>query len=291
MISEKKNKGLGRGLMSLFGDQDIQEIKMDIKSQNSSISIGNLSRGKFQPRKVFNEEKINELATSIKNNGLIQPIVVRPDPRTQGFYEIVAGERRWLAAQKAGLHEIPVVILNLDDNQSLEVAIVENIQREDLNALEEARGYEKLTKEFSYDHDKLSKFMGKSRSHISNTLRLLALPDDVLNLIENGKLTAGQVRPLIGRYNASQLARNIITDRLSARSVENLVKREKIIEENRLKPRSTTDPNILLAQRHIEENLGLKVTITNKKNNSGKIVVEYKNLEQFDYVAKLLKHK
>ena len=291
MSSEKKNKGLGRGLMSLFGDQDIQEIKMDTKGQNSSISIGNLNRGQFQPRKVFNEEKINELATSIKNNGLIQPIVVRPDPRTQGFYEIVAGERRWLAAQKAGLHEIPVVILNLDDNQSLEVAIVENIQREDLNALEEARGYEKLIKEFSYDHEKLSKFMGKSRSHISNTLRLLILPVDVLNLIEIGKLTAGQVRPLIGRYNASQLARNIITDRLSARSVENLVKREKIIEENRLKPRSKTDPNILLAQRHIEENLGLKVTVTNKKNNSGKIVVEYKNLEQFDHVAKLLKHK
>ena len=291
MSSEKKNKGLGRGLMSLFGDQDIQETKMDTKGQNSSISIGNLNRGEFQPRKVFNEEKINELAASIKNNGLIQPIVVRPDPRTQGFYEIVAGERRWLAAQKAGLHEIPVVILNLDDNQSLEVAIVENIQREDLNALEEARGYEKLIKEFSYDHEKLSKFMGKSRSHISNTLRLLILPVDVLNLIEIGKLTAGQVRPLIGRYNASQLARNIITDRLSARSVENLVKREKIIEENRLKPRSKTDPNILLAQRHIEENLGLKVTVTNKKNNSGKIVVEYKNLEQFDHVAKLLKHK
>ena len=271
--------------------QDIQEVKIDTKEQNSSISISDLNRGRFQPRKVFNEQKINELAISIKKNGLIQPIVVRPDLRSQGTFEIVAGERRWLAAQKAGLHKVPVVILNLDDNQSLEVAIVENIQREDLNALEEARGYEKLMKEFNYGHDKLSSFMGKSRSHISNTLRLLALPDDVLDLIENGKLTAGQVRPLIGRYNASQLARNIITDRLSARSVENLVKREKTIEENRLKPRSTTDSNTLLAQRLIEENLGLKVTITNKKNNSGKIVVEYKNLEQFDHVAKLLKVK
>ena len=194
MKEEKNKKGLGRGLMSLFGDDEQETSNIKDESSNKLVSIGNLNRNRFQPRTLFREEKINELAESIKQNGLIQPIAVRLDG-TDGKYEIVAGERRWLAAQKAGLHEVPVIILNLNDNQSLEVAIVENIQREDLNSIEEAKGYKKLMSEFNYNHDKLSKFMGKSRSHISNTVRLLTLPLEVIDMVETGKLSAGQARP------------------------------------------------------------------------------------------------
>ena len=296
MADEKNKKGLGRGLMSLFGDQatavqdnKTNEVKKDINSPYLLISIGDLNRNRFQPRSYFDEKKIDELAQSIKKNGLIQPIAVRPDK--DNLYEIVAGERRWLAAQKAGLHEVPVVVLKLNDTQALELAIIENIQREDLNSIEEAKAYERLVKEFNYDHEKLSEFMGKSKSHISNTLRLLTLPDEVIKLVNEGRLSAGHVRPLVGRHNAAELAKAIISDRLNARSVENLVKRDKEKDKGKLVPRKQTDPNILLAQRRIEENLGLSTKIINNKNNAGKVIIDFIDAEQFDMLSKILSNK
>lgn len=292
MAEEKNKKGLGRGLMSLFGDQveTVENGKKNVSnSAYSLVSIGDLNRNRFQPRIIFDEKKIEELAQSIKKNGLIQPIAVRLEKN--GAYEIVAGERRWLAAQKAGLHEVPVIILDITDTQSLELAIVENIQRENLNTIEEAKGFQKLITEFNYDHEKLSQFMGKSRSHISNTLRLLSLPESVIKMVEEGQLTAGQVRPLVGRFNASEIAKSIIKEKLSARSIENLVKKEKEKEVSKSKEAKKSDPNLLLAQRRIEENLGLSVKIISRKNSSGKIVIEYSNLEQFDLVSNLLKKK
>ena len=296
MVEEKNKKGLGRGLMSLFGDQEVNlknkknnNEKKDSNSPYLLVSIGNLNRNKFQPRTYFDEKKIDELSQSIKKNGLIQPIVVRTDQ--DDTFEIIAGERRWLAAQKAGLHEVPVVVLKLSDTQALELAIIENIQREDLNSIEEAKGYEKLINQFKYNHEKLSEFMGKSRSHISNTLRLLSLPVAVVQMVEEGKLTAGQVRPLVGRFNALDIAQSILKDKLSARSIENFVKREKEKEIEKTKPHKKTDPNILLAQRIIEESLGLTVKIISKKNSSGKIMIEYGNFDQFELVSNLLRKR
>ena len=296
MEEDKKKRGLGRGLMSLFGDE-AQNVSNDNdfvrkKNLNSSyllVSIGDLVPNKFQPRNFFDEKKIEELSQSIKKNGLIQPIVVRPNKA--GLYEIIAGERRWVASQKAGLHEVPVVVLNLNDVQSLELSIIENIQREDLNSIEEAKGYDRLIKEFNYDHVKLSDFMGKSRSHISNTLRLLTLPREIIKLVDEGKLTAGQVRPLVGRFNAIALAHAIIKEKLSARSIENLVKREKEKEEEKIRPQKKVDANILLAERKIEESIGLNTKIINKKKSSGKIVIEFSNSEQFEMVSNLLTKK
>jgi ParB family chromosome partitioning protein len=293
MVEEKNKKGLGRGLMSLFGDEientkkgEENIKKIDPNSSYLLVSIGDLNRNRYQPRTFFDEKKIEELSKSIKKNGIIQPIAVRPDKN--GTYEIVAGERRWLAAQKAGFHEVPVIVLDLNNEQSLELAIIENIQREDLNTIEEAKGYERLMKEFNYNHEKLSEFMGKSRSHISNTLRILSLPLEVIKLVEQGKLKAGQVRPLVGRFNAIALAHSIIKEDLSSRSIENLVKREKEIEDEKSNPKQKTDVNILLAQRKIEESLGLNTKITNKKNNTGKIVIEYSNTDQFEMLSNLL---
>ena len=296
MGEEKNKKGLGRGLMSLFGDQvePVENKTISTEETNPNMpylleSIGDLSRNRFQPRTYFDDAKINELAESIKKNGLIQPIAVRPDK--DNTYEIIAGERRWIAAQKAGLHKVPVVVLDLNDTQALELAIIENIQREDLNSIEEAKGYERLMNEFNYDHEKLSEFMSRSRSHISNTLRLLSLPAEVIKMVELGTLTAGQVRPLVGRFNALEIARTIVKEKLSARSIENLVKNEKDKEDANIKPKRKTDPNILLAERKIEENLGLNIKIKNQKNNSGKIIIEYNNLEQFDMLSSLLREK
>ena len=219
--------------------------------------------------------------------GLIQPIIVRPHSE-EGVYEIIAGERRCMAAQNAGLHEVPVVVLKINDVQALELAIVENIQREDLNVIEEAKGYDRLMKEFLYDHEKLADFMGKSRSHISNTLRLLTLPEEVIKMVDEGKLTAGQVRPLVGRHNAKEIAHSILKEKLSARSVENLVKIQKDSEGKKRSSKSKTDSNVLLAQRQIEESLGLKTKVVSKKNNSGKILIEFNNLEQFEMLSKRL---
>jgi len=287
MPEEKTKKGLGRGLMSLFGDQpEEKNVEPVVNSSYLLASISDLVRSKFQPRNFFDEKKIDELSQSIKKNGLVQPIAVRRGKK--GEYEIIAGERRWLAAQKAGLHKVPVVVLNLNDTQSLELAIVENIQREDLNSIEEAKGYDRLMKEFKYDHEKLSEFMGKSRSHISNTLRLLTLPTEIIKLVNEGKLTAGQVRPLVGRFNAIELAYSIIKDKLSARSIENLVKRDKEKEGDKLKPKKKTDVNLLLVQRRIEESTGLNTKITNSKNNSGKVIIKFSNIDQFEMLSNLL---
>ena len=286
MTDEKNKKGLGRGLMSLFGDYSEKVPALDLpKSSYFSISISDLERSRFQPRKYFDEKKINELAESIKKNGLIQPIAVRKGKNNA--YEIIAGERRWMAAQKAGMHEVPVIVFDFNDNQSLEIAIIENIQREDLNSIEEAKGYDRLIKQFNYDHEKLSEFMGKSKSHISNTLRLLTLPDEVIKLVEEGLLTAGQVRPLVGRIKALEIAQLILKENLSSRAVENLVKKE----EGKITPIKKIDANILYAEKQIEENLGLKTKIINKKNSSGKIVIEYNSLDQFEMLSKLLQTK
>ena len=276
-------KGLGRGLSALFGD--IEKKSESNQVQTNKIPIADLERNKYQPRTIFDEEKIDELASSIKENGVIQPIAVRPNKYEPGKFEIVAGERRWLAAQKAGLNEVPVVVLNIDDQKSLEIAIVENVQRQDLNVIEEARGYQRLVKEFAYDHEKISKFMSKSRSHISNTLRLLTLPKDIIGLIEEGKLTAGQARPLIGMPNASEVAENIVKKKVTAREVESLVKRKKSGKNTK----KTEDPNITFVRNEIESKLGLNVEIQNKKNNSGKITIKYKSLDQFELISKKLR--
>ena len=282
-MSPGKKKGLGRGLSALFGDQSIEEktIKNDVINK---ISISDLSRNPYQPRQSFEETKLEELANSIKKNGVIQPIAVRPNKSKPGKYEIVAGERRWLAAQRAGLHEIPVNVLELSDVESLEVAIVENIQRDDLNPVEEARGYKRLSDEFNYDHESISKLMSKSRSHISNTLRLLTLPTDVISMLEERSLTSGQARPLIGLINASSIAEEIVAKNYSARKVEFLVKSKKISNSKK----DNYDVNILKAQEKIEKSLGLKVFITTKKNNSGKITITYNDLEQFELISNLL---
>ena len=276
-----QKKGLGKGLSALFGEI---ENKIDNKgNQRNTIAISDLKRNKYQPRTIFDEEKLEELSLSIKENGIVQPIAVRPNKYDPGKFEIVAGERRWLAAQKAGLNEVPVIVLNIDDQKSLEIAIVENVQRQDLNIIEEAKGYQRLSQEFGYDHDKISKFMSKSRSHVSNTLRLLTLPDDVVGLLEEGKLTAGQARPLIGMPNASEIAENIAKKKVAAREVEAMAKRTKTKISEKIE-----DPNIIFVRNELESKLGLNVEIMNKKNNSGKVVIKYKTLDQFELISKLL---
>jgi ParB family chromosome partitioning protein len=281
-MTSGKKKGLGRGLSALFGDQTPSE-KIQVNQTLNKVSISEISRNPYQPRQNFKEEKLEELSNSIKKNGIIQPIAVRINNSGSTKYEIVAGERRWLAAQRAGLHEIPVTILDLSDVESLEVAIVENIQRDDLSPIEEAQGYKRLNEEFKYDHEAISKLMSKSRSHVSNTLRLLTLPSDVVAMLEEGSLTSGQARPLIGLSNASTIAEEIVAKNYSARKVEYLVKSKK-------KPNNDKeyDANIIKAQEFIEKKIGLKVYISNKKNNRGKITIEYKDLEQFELISKLL---
>ena len=276
-----KKKGLGRGLSALFGDDTPQTAAKN--SETKRVPISDLTRNPFQPREYFNETKLKELSNSIKKNGIIQPIAVRSKKSEAGKYEIVAGERRWLAAQKAGLHDIPVNVLELSDVESLEVAIVENIQRDDLNPIEEAKGYQRLSEEFNYDHENISKLMSKSRSHVSNTLRLLTLPKDIIGMLEEGTLTSGQARPLIGLANASQIAEEVVAKNYSARKVEYLVKSKK--NKN---PNKAIDADVLKTQERIEKILGLKVNIINKKNNSGKIAIEYKNLDQFELISDLL---
>ena len=274
-------KGLGRGLSALFGD--IQDKSRSKNGDTVSLSIADLERNKYQPRIIFDEAKLDELSSSIKQNGIIQPIAVRPNKYEKGKFEIIAGERRWLAAQRAGLNNVPVIIFDVDDQKSLEIAIVENVQRQDLNIIEEAKGYQRLVKEFGYDHERISKFMSKSRSHVSNTLRLLTLPEDIIGLLEEEKLTAGQARPLIGLPNASEIAENIVKKKVTAREVESLVQNNKTKNKSAME-----DPNIQFVKNEIESKLGLSIDIVNKKNNSGKVVIKYKSLEQFDLISKKL---
>jgi len=282
-MSTGKKKGLGRGLSALFGDEKTN-VKTQVINQSNTVSISDLSRNPYQPRQYFSEEKLEELANSIKKNGIIQPIAVRQSKSDISKYEIVAGERRWLAAQRAGLHEVPVNILELSDVESLEVAIVENIQRDDLTSIEEAKGYKRLSEEFKYDHENISKLMSKSRSHISNTLRLLNLPSDIIAMLDEGTLTSGQARPLIGLGNASAIAEEIVKNNYSARKIEYIVKNQKNIKTKK----DYIDVNILKAQERIEKILGLKVNIQTKKNNSGKVSIEYSDLDQFKLISDLL---
>mgnify|MGYP001365561169 CR=1 FL=1 len=272
-------KGLGRGLSSLLGDTTK-------KIETNKVSIAAIRRNKFQPRKHFNKENLEELTNSIKEQGVIQPLIVRPDKLSSGKFELIAGERRLLAAQNAGLHEVPVVVLNIDDVKSLEFAIVENIQRQDLNAVEEAQGYQRLIDEFDYNQDKLSKFIGKSRSYIANSLRLLSLSNEIILMIENGSLTPGHARSLIGLNNAIEIAKKIVQNKLSVRETESLVKATK---GKKLKLVQKKDPNILDLQKSLEEKTGLNVVISNKKNNSGTINFEYQNLEQLDKIIAVIK--
>ena len=279
MIDKRLKKGLGRGLSSLLGDSPN-------KIETNKVSINDLTRNKFQPRKHFSKESLEELTNSIKEQGVIQPIVVRPD-KTQGEkYEIIAGERRWLASQNAGLHEVPVVVLDVDDVKSLEFAIVENVQRMDLNPIEEARGYQRLIDEFNYNQEKLSQFIGKSRSYIANSLRLLSLPEEILKMLEEHKLSAGHARPLIGLQNSVSIAKRIIEKKLSVRQAEALVKQ---FRNRNFKLIQKKDVNILDIQHALEEKTGLNVTISNKKNNSGIISFEYRNLEQLDKIIDVIK--
>ena len=278
-MENKLKKGLGRGLSSLLGDSGK-------KVETNKISIKDIRRNKFQPRKIFTKESLEELTNSIKEQGVIQPIVVRPDKRQEGKYEIIAGERRWLASQNAGLHEVPVVILDVDDVKSLEFAIVENVQRQDLNPIEEARGYQKLVDDFNYNQEKLSKFIGKSRSYIANSLRLLGLPSEVLTLVETGDLTAGHARSLIGLNNSLELAKKIIQKKLSVRQSEILVRQ---FRGKKFKLILKKDSNILDLQKSLEEKTGLSVSINNKKNNSGTIIFEYHDLEQLDKLINTIK--
>ena len=271
-MENRLKKGLGRGLSSLLGDSRK-------KVETNKISIKDLSRNKFQPRKHFNKESLEELTNSIRERGVIQPIVVRPDKGNDGKYEIIAGERRWLASQNAGLHEVPVVILDVDDVKSLELAIVENVQRQDLNPIEEAKGYQRLVDDFNYNQDKLSKFIGKSRSYIANSLRLLGLPGEVLAMVESGNLSAGHGRTLIGLNNAFDIAKKIIQKKLSVRQSEVLVRQ---LRNKKFKLVHKKDTNILDLQKDLEEKTGLSVSISNKKNNSGTISFEYHDLDQLD---------
>ena len=280
MIENRLKKGLGRGLSSLLGDTTK-------KIETNKVSIKDVIRNKFQPRKYFNKESLEELSNSIKEQGIIQPIVVRPSKTLEGKYEIIAGERRWLASQNAGLHEIPVVILNVDDVKSLEFAIVENVQRQDLNAIEEARGYQRLVDDFNYNQEKLSKFIGKSRSYIANSLRLLSLPKEVLLMVEEGNLSAGHARSLIGINNAIDLAKKIIQKKLSVRQSEVLVRQ---FRDKKFKIVSKKDSNILDLQKSLEDKTGLSVSISNKKNNSGTISFEYRDLDQLDRLIDIIKN-
>jgi len=278
-MENRLKKGLGRGLSSLLGDSSK-------KINTNKISIKDITRNKFQPRKYFDNESLEELTNSIKKQGIIQPIVVRPDKSSVGKYEIIAGERRWLASQNAGLHEVPVVILNVDDVKSLEFSIVENVQRQDLNPIEEARGYQRLVDDFNYNQEKLSQFIGKSRSYIANSLRLLSLPEDILLMVQQGNLSAGHARSLIGLNNSVEVAKKIIQKKLSVRQSEILVRQ---FRDKKFKLVSKKDPNILDLQKNLEEKTGLNVSINNKKNNSGVISFEYKDLDQLDKLVDTIK--
>ena len=275
----KSKKGLGRGLSSLIGDSE----KIDNKK---NVSISSLVRNKYQPRKKFDETSLEELTNSIRARGIIQPIIVRPSSDNIDQFEIVAGERRWQAAQYAGLHEVPVVVINADNLKTLEFAIVENVQRKDLNPIEEAEGYKRLIDEFSYDQDKVSKFIGKSRAHISNCLRLLTLPQEIIELIIDEKLSQGHAKILVGLDNAVLLAKKIISKKLSVRQTEGLVR---VLKSNSRGFSNRKDPNILNLEEELSNKIGMRVFVKNKKNNTGTITLEYKAADQLDRLVEIIK--
>ena len=272
-------KGLGRGLSSLIGETKVE-------SKVNKLLLSEIIPNKYQPRKNFDEENLNDLTNSIKERGIIQPIIVRKSSNDNTKYEIIAGERRWLAARKAGLHDIPVVLTDIDDLKSLEFAIVENVQRKNLNPIEEAEGYNKLINEFNYDQEKVSKFIGKSRSYIANSLRLLSLPKEVIYLIEQGNLTQGHAKILVGIENSIFLAKKIVNKKLSVRQAESLVR---ILRSGSKIKTTTKDPNIKNIEDNLEEKIGIKTVIKNKKNHSGQLTFEYKNSDQLNRLISVIK--
>ena len=275
----KMKKGLGRGLSSLIGD-------IETNTKTNKVPISSIVRNKLQPRKRFDKDSLDELTNSIRERGIIQPIIVRKSSDQNGKYEIVAGERRWQAAQSAGLHDVPIVEVKADDLKSLEFAIVENVQRSDLNPIEEAMGYQKLIDKFNYDQEKVSKFIGKSRVHVTNSLRLLSLPKEVTSLIEEGKITQGHAKILVGLNNAHFLAKKIIDKKLSVRQSENLIR---ILKSTKKVKTSSKDANLINLEASIEDTIGLKVFIKNKKNNSGNVTFEYKDLDQLNRLLMVIK--
>ena len=279
MDSFKIKKGLGRGLSSLIGDTKVN-------TNTNKLLVSDLVRNKLQPRKTFDEKNLDELTNSIKERGVIQPIIVRKSEDQRNKYEIIAGERRWLAAQNAGLHEVPVVVTEANDLKSLEFAIVENVQRQDLNPIEEAQGYQRLINEFSYDQEKVAKFIGKSRSHVTNCIRLLSLPREVTELVESNKISQGHAKILVGLQNAYFLAKKIIDKSLSVRQTELLVR---IFKNKKITKHTIKDPNLKKLESTITDKTGLNVIIKNKKNNTGSISFEYKNLEQLNRILELIK--
>ena len=282
MINPFKNKkGLGRGLSSLIGDSDV-------KVTSNNLSISSIVPNKFQPRKNFDKANLEDLTNSIRERGIIQPLIVRKSDVSDDKYELIAGERRWQAAQNAGLHQVPVVVLNVDNLKSLEFAIVENVQRKDLNPIEEAQGYKRLIDEFNYDQDKVAKFIGKSRAHISNCLRLLSLPQKIIDQINENKITQGHAKILVGLENAELLADKIIKKKLSVRQTEALAR---LTKNKSFKTISSKDPNIIDMENQISSEIGIKVHINNKRNNSGNLIFEYKSIDQLERIIRLIKDK
>ena len=279
MDTNKIKKGLGRGLSSLIGETKVETKK-------NELSISDLIPNKYQPRKIFDEDNLNDLTNSIKERGIIQPIIVRKSDNDKSKFEIIAGERRWLAAQRAGIHNVPVVVTEADDLKSLEFALVENVQRYDLNPLEEAQGYKRLIEEFSYDQEKVSKFIGKSRSHITNSLRILTLPNDVIELIEKKKLTSGHAKILVGLDNASFVANKIVEKKLSVRQTESIVR---VFKNKRPKLDTVRDANTIDLEKSISEKIGLNVVIKNNKRNKGTITFSYKELNQLNKIIEIIK--
>ena len=275
----KSKKGLGRGLSSLIGDSELSDGK-------SKISVSSIVKNKYQPRKKFDKESLEELSNSIKERGMIQPIVVRRSEDQDEKYEIVAGERRWQAAQNAGIHEVPAIIIKADNLKSLEFAIIENVQRKDLNPIEEAEGYKRLIDDFRYDHEKVAKFIGKSRAHISNCLRLLSLPKEVIELIVEEKISQGHAKILVGLENALLLAKKVISKKLSVRQTENLVR---LIKSKKNYSTKRKDSNILSIEEELSNKIGMRVFINNKRNNTGTISLEYKAVDQLDRLVEVIK--
>ena len=274
----KSKKGLGRGLSSLIGDSDI-------KTSSNKISISSIVPNKNQPRKNFEKESLDELRNSIKEKGIIQPLIVRKSDDQDNKFELIAGEWRWQAAQAAGLHEVPVVVIEADNLKSLELAIIENVQRKDLNPIEEAESYKNLIDNFGYDQDKVSVFIGKSRSHISNSLRLLSLPEKIIEMIKNEKISQGHAKVLIGLDNALLLAEKIIKKKLSVRQTESLVR---IVKNGSNKIYKSKDTNVLATEKELTEKIGMRVILNNKKNNSGILSFEYKDVDQLDRLIKVI---
>lgn len=307
MTNVEKRKPLGRGLNALFGEEDVTPYAVTQTAPAVEISPSKAGRsitrlplsamkpGPFQPRKVFAKDAIDELAASLKQHGMVQPIVVRPKPNAEGEYEIIAGERRWRAAQIVPLHEVPVVIQEIDDKTALEIALIENLQRADLNPLEEAKAYQRLIDEYNYKHEQLATVLGKSRSHISNMLRLLQLPESVQEKLMDGSLSMGHARALVSAENPELILEQILKNNLSVRDTEKLAanKNARAKTHNNAAQKSSPnaqqkDPDIRNLENNLSQLLGLSVTIDAQSNTRGKLSIEYQNLDQLDDVLRRL---